>query len=216
MTQEGSGGSNAERLKPAHYKRKRYWVMPKLQARFVAWLVAVSAVTGTTVTLAIFLVTWSPLADSFVSPAGTDSQRLFWQASLRVLISMAVLVIAFGLVALVTGVIVSHRVAGPLYRMSSVAQHIAQGQYAGRIELRQSDYLHDFADRFNEIRSHLDELDSSHRMALSKLHDELSDLASTTAGGEMKPDELERRLQNIIEMIRKARMEHLSQETEEA
>lgn len=53
---------------------------------------------------------------------------------------------------LVVGVLVTHRVAGPIYRIERYFQAWLRGEDNGPIRLRRRDELHDLAELVNEIR----------------------------------------------------------------
>lgn len=57
------------------------------------------------------------------------------------------LLIAAGI--LVIGVLYSHRIAGPLYRIKLYAKSISEGKLHGEIKFRREDAIHSFADALN-------------------------------------------------------------------
>lgn len=60
------------------------------------------------------------------------------------------LIAALVLLAL-NSVLVSHRIAGPLYQFRRIFNHIAQGNLAVRARIRKTDYLRKDADSINEM-----------------------------------------------------------------
>ena len=190
--------------------RRQYWVVPKLQARFAGWLIAISAVIATTVTLAVLLVVWSSLVNRMLSEGvKVDATQLFWDACMRVFVTTGFLMVIFGLVAFLAGLIVSHRVAGPLYRLGQVARGAASGQYDQAVELRESDYLHEFAGQFSAMLAAFNDRVQGHQRVLSGLHNRLSDLEEAVADGRTLPGEIEKELQDALSTIREARMTEL-------
>ena len=187
--------------------RTRYWVLPKLQARFVGWLVAISAVVATTVAWTVLLVVWSPLGTQLAWTGGNvDPDKLFWDATLRVVLTTGLLVAIFAMVALLTGLVMSHKVAGPLHRMTMVAGQVSQGQYRQRVELRRGDYIQDFADKFNGMLDHVQGRIEQQQVVLTNLQLKLAELDNAAADGKVKPEELEARIQEILQIMRDARM----------
>ena len=49
------------------------------------------------------------------------------------------------------GIFFSHRIAGPLYKISIFLKEIANGRYPGLIKLRKEDLLKNFAENVNEM-----------------------------------------------------------------
>ena len=187
-------------------ERTRYWVLPKLQARFIGWLAGISALAATTVAWAILLVVWSPLSDQLVwASNGLEPDALFWSACFRVLATTGLLIIIFGLVAFVTGLLISHRVAGPLHRMGLIASQVASGHYSERVQLRRGDYVPEFAQKFNEMLDHVEQRFRHQRVALSRLQSKLSDLEAAATNGASAPEEIDKSVQEVLRAMRDMR-----------
>ncbi len=198
----------------ARSRRKQYWPLPKLQRRFICWLVATSTVISTTAAWAVLLVIWSPLSRRFVWANGGPGQYdLFAQMCARVLLTTAILVVVFGVIGFVSGLIMSHRVAGPLYRLGQVAERVIRGGRGERVELRRGDYIHDFTAQFNTMLDSLEGRIVAQRRALTILEDLLSDLEKAAGSGRLTRGKLEGRLRDALELVRKARIVHLAEET---
>jgi nitrogen fixation/metabolism regulation signal transduction histidine kinase len=60
------------------------------------------------------------------------------------------------LVLPVASVFLSHRIAGPAYRLRKAARDVAAGNYAFRIHLRTHDYLKPTAEAFNAMLTQLE------------------------------------------------------------
>lgn len=195
-------------------ERKTYWVQPRLQAKFVGWLVAISAIVATTVAWAILLVVWAPLGHQLVwAGPGADANKLFWDACLRVFLTTGLLVVIFGLVAFLSGIIISHRVAGPLHRIGLVATQVSQGQYHERVTLRHGDYVQEFAVKINEMLDHVDSRMSQQQRTLTQAYNKLSDLEMAISDGTLSPEDVEKRLQDTLHLLREARIHELADET---
>jgi len=184
-------------------ERKRYWVLPGLQARLVGWLVAISAVVATSAALAVLMAVWVPLSRRFVWAGNAEAaEALFWDASMRVFITTGCLIAIFALVAFVAGVIISHRVAGPLHRLERIARGVANGRYDVRATLRRGDYVHEFAEAFNGMLTHVQGRIGRHEALLARLDRELSDLAAASREGEFAEEALKRKLHEALRLIR--------------
>jgi len=197
--------------------RRQYWVVPRLQARFTGWLIAISTVIATTVTLGVLLIVWSSLVNQMLAEGvEVDASQLFWDACMRVFVTTGFLMVIFGFVTFLVGVIVSHRVAGPLYRLGQVAREAVNGRYDQKVELRESDYLHEFAGQFSAMLDSFNERVKGHQRVLSGLHNRLADLEEAVADGRTLPGEIETKLQDALATIREARMTELSEDVSEA
>ncbi len=213
MATELSGGETGTE-RPFGIKRTRYWVLPKLQGRVIAWVVLGSAVVGTTIAWAILLVLWSSLGGQLEFRGGAlDADALFKEAMIRVFATTGLLVLVFALVSLVSGLVLSHRVAGPLHRISLVGALFAQGQYRERVKLRRNDYLQEFATKFNGVLDQVEGRMREHQSLLSGTYARLTELQLACASGSMSSEEMEKRLLEIMKVIRQARLNELVEDT---
>lgn len=73
----------------------------------------------------------------------------------------------------------SHRIAGPAFRLERVIRKVADGTYEGRVRLRGKDYLKHVAESVNYLIDRLDE----HRAELSKLAHLATEVEQTLAAG---------------------------------
>ncbi len=108
------------------------------------------------------------------------------------------LFIAIGVVVL--GIIHSHRVAGPLYRVKVYARALAEGKYEERINFRKKDVIHPLSSVLNEMaEKHQERL----RTLTAKLTGLENELESVNEIGEEpgQKDELINRLRNLDEEL---------------
>jgi len=56
----------------------------------------------------------------------------------------------------ILGIFLSHRIAGPLFRLKRYMTFVRNGNYSHEIKFRKGDQLHDMADSFNEMVLSLD------------------------------------------------------------
>lgn len=59
------------------------------------------------------------------------------------------------LVLVLGGIVLSHRVAGPLYRLNVHMKEIAEGKTQGKVKFRNKDFFLELADSFNEQLAYL-------------------------------------------------------------
>ncbi|MFQ5586231.1 MAG: hypothetical protein ACE5GF_05340 [Thermodesulfobacteriota bacterium] len=127
------------------YKRRRYLVheIQKKYAVIIALLLTVY-----TVLLALFL--FVPPAIKLISDV---SLREKGEAATRFLVLAEHLwpaIIASIVIIAIISIVITHRLAGPLYRFEATAQRIIDGDLSTRIKLREKDDLARFAELFNQ------------------------------------------------------------------
>lgn len=69
---------------------------------------------------------------------------------------------------------ISHRTAGPMYRMARVMRETARGQFSGTVRLRKRDYLHHEADALNELLAYTQSLRADAKAASARLDEYLA------------------------------------------
>ena len=187
---------------PDHPPRTRYWVLPNLQRRVIVWMVLVSALAASIAAWLVLLAVWAPMGEHLVlSSSGYSADALYRDASLRVLLTTGLLILGFGTVAFLVGLSVSHRIAGPLYRLGRVARNVADGHLEKRVDLRRGDYVHDFAADFNSMLDGVEQRLMRQEKALTKLDKKLCDIERASAEGRLEPDELSRELHDAMACV---------------
>jgi len=194
--------------------RRQLWIMPAIQGKFVFWLVVGSAMVATTVAWAVLLAVWSPLGSRLAwTEMDMNADGLFMDASMRVLATTLALVVIFGLVAFIAGVLLSHRIAGPLYRIGMTSAQIADGHYRERVALRRGDYLHDFAGGFNHMLDRVEARFRAQQRAITQAQRRLSDLEVALADERVDASQMETALQATLRDLQEARLEELAEAT---
>ena len=59
-------------------------------------------------------------------------------------------------VILSQALVLSHRIAGPVYRLIDAMERVCQGEMGVRVKLREKDFLPEAADKFNELLAALE------------------------------------------------------------
>jgi methyl-accepting chemotaxis protein len=195
-------------------RRRQNWILPKLRGRMAFWLVAAPALVATTAAWAALFLLWSPVLDHVIwSMRGASPGQVFWDVCLRIFLTTGALTVIFGIVALVAVRTMSHRVAGPLDRMSEVALQVAKGRHHERVRLRDGDYIEDFAEKFNDMLDCVEARSRYHRNRMKAVQKNLSELEAALANGSVGPEELERRLSESLRIVQNARVGSVEEET---
>lgn len=95
----------------------------------------------------------------FIEQTARDADR---QLLLQIIGGIAFLVVSLG----ITGIIVTHRVVGPAYKMKSLFRHVADGHLKLYGRLREGDELQDV---FTEFERMIEQLRSNQRDEISRL-----------------------------------------------
>ena len=135
------------------YKRKQYIVKKGFQLRYVGRIVAVAVLSAVISGYTIYYNAWVQLGGklAYVYPQGQLS-HIFRSVNTSLALNMVfVLMLCIGL-----GIIFSHRIAGPINRMTRFLESLKDGDYSQRITLRKKDELKDLAEAMNKLAEKLE------------------------------------------------------------
>ena len=127
--------------------RRRQWVVnPTLQYRFVAVIVLLLLVLTAGTLLSVYIAIWTTLRTFGLME---DPVAVAQLTTAGVVTTLELLCIAP--VVIWVGIRLTHRVAGPLVRITSALEQLTQGNYAVHLKLRKGDSLHEVAELINHL-----------------------------------------------------------------
>lgn len=176
---QGKEHSEAEYNKKP-YKRRTILIKKDLQFRYVA-LIFISVVIG--FLIVGFEITWN------LSRLFADRPALLapLMGEIKLILPMfAVKLMIYLLVVLVVASVISHRMAGPLYKFEKSASQVGEGDLTHRVYLRKDDHLTDLQNKFNEMVSNVQDKVNKDRTTAVEVSGELKKLAATLPDGELK------------------------------
>jgi methyl-accepting chemotaxis protein len=135
---------NTQAKAPAQFQRKTILIKKHLQYRYMALIFA-------SVLLAFIVVG----LDVLWTISKVVNEHPMMQPMLEELTKMAPLfaikIVMYLLIVLIVSVVVSHRMAGPVFKFEKSCATVAEGDLAHRVYLRKGDQLTDLQDQFNNM-----------------------------------------------------------------
>jgi methyl-accepting chemotaxis protein len=131
------------------YKRKIYIVNKKFQYRYLFIILFTMLVTVFSVYFTTFYVIWNSVIDAFFFVPEAAKKLADIMAHTSELLVIPVLLLAA--VFTFAGILLSHKVAGPLYRVEKVAEELSKGNLDVKVKFRKGDELHELADALNNM-----------------------------------------------------------------
>ena len=129
-------------------QRRRYISHKKFQFRMMGMLLLLVLLATLVTTLVNHYFLLSSIVDFTMEhgrgPTGMD----LFVASLRPLV--IILPVVFVLLAIIV-IFISHRIAGPLYRLKMYMEKVENGDYSVKLKFRKNDSIHDVAESFNRM-----------------------------------------------------------------
>lgn len=170
--------TDTPRKRPPFWQRQFY--VHKIQKTYAIWFGLFMFVSSILVFGLAFLAPFIPPAMKLASPITLEERAMaakqFLFLAQTILPGLIVLILA----AAVFSIYLTHRVAGPLFRIEQTAREMIRGNLALRIRLRKGDELHELAGLVNETLGNLEkafreirESEAHAREALSWIIDEM-------------------------------------------
>lgn len=132
-------------------KLRNYWLIPAYQGRYVGFLLAscLAAMAGYGLVFYRFIrENYDTLVE--LSPMDDTSRRVLQGELNTITIYLVVVSIVFLLCVGVIGIVFSHKVAGPMYKIGVVCNDIIKGNLGKRIALRPGDDFREVVGRVNK------------------------------------------------------------------
>ena len=151
------------------YKRHIYIINRKFQFKYLFIILFTMLVTVATISFTTFYVIWDSVIDEFfyIDGAREKLADIFNHTSYLLLIPLGVLTAVF----IVAGILLSHKVAGPLYRVEKVSEELAKGNFDVQVRFRKGDDLQELAGKLNEMIGSVRAMISGDKHMAVEIHD---------------------------------------------
>ena len=129
-------------------QRRRYITHKKFQFRMTGMLLLLVLLATLVTTLVNHYFLLSSIVDFTMEHGRGPTGMELFVASLRPLVIILPVVFVFlGIIV----IFISHRIAGPLYRLKMFMEKVENGDYSVQLKFRKNDAIHDIADSFNRM-----------------------------------------------------------------
>jgi nitrogen fixation/metabolism regulation signal transduction histidine kinase len=130
--------------------RTRRLIRPAMQLRLTLWFVCL-AIVSLGLQFLLFASAMTDVALEMPGDAGANYDRFSEVYQEVLLLSLAIVLP----LTVVTGVVATFRIAGPIYRITSFLQAVRRGERPADCRVRAGDELHDVCDLVNEVTAPL-------------------------------------------------------------
>ena len=134
------------------FRRRKYIIQRGLQFRYIGLVFGLALIASIVTGWTVFATGWYFLGEKLASvyPQG----RLIYVLRATNLALIRNLLLVSPLI-FILGLLFSHRIAGPVYRISKTLEEITKGNLGLKIKLREGDELVDLADMINNLTDNL-------------------------------------------------------------
>ena len=147
-------------------RRKKYLIKKGLQFRYIGTILAV--------VFFIALVCTATTYYSLLVLLGEKLANVYPQGRLAITLKNVNVIVLYRVLLLIpfvtiVGLILSHRIAGPVFRIEAVLQDIGKGNLDVKVSLRKRDELKDLAETVNTMTDDLKDIRASRQKAIKEL-----------------------------------------------
>ncbi|PIU42034.1 MAG: hypothetical protein COS99_02270 [Candidatus Omnitrophica bacterium CG07_land_8_20_14_0_80_42_15] len=166
-------------------KRKQYLIASKFQLKYTALVVVfmflIAWLAGYTIYYTVFGLLGEKLAN--VYPQGRLA-LIFKTVNIVLLIRVALLIPFVVMIS----IILSHRIAGPVYRMERYINEVSSGDLSSILKLRKRDEFKSLAEAINKMTQGFAKLTKDNKDSIIKLSSLLDDLNETVSHPKFNKD----------------------------
>jgi methyl-accepting chemotaxis protein len=155
------------------FRRRRYIIEKGLQFRYIGLVFALALIASIVTGWTVFATSWYYFGEKLASvyPQG----RLVYVLRATNLALIRNLLLISPLI-FILGLLFSHRIAGPVYRISTTLREISKGKLGLRIKLRENDELMDLADLINNMTENFSKTITSDNNIVVQIEKDLEDV----------------------------------------
>jgi len=150
-------------------------VYRELQLRFLILTVLATFIFGAAVGWLVYYITWSASLESkgiWLNQISLD--EIFHRVTTAIFFTLlGALVVGAGIGGILS-LLITHKVAGPLYRIRKIVEEVSEGKEVEKIRIRKGDELQDFVEDFNRVLSLIQDLRERKEKARKELISSLS------------------------------------------
>lgn len=195
------------------YKRSTYIIKKGLQFRYMTTIILTMLIMSSIVGWTIYFSIWSPIAsDELVDLS--DISVIFDKVNEQLLFRIPILLVIIAMIS----IIISHKIAGPVYRFEQSAKKIAEGDLTLRINLRKGDEMQGLAIIFNGMTEKLEEMVKKDRKVVERIIKVIQEIPAdlkTETLSEKQKDKIMHELTSLLDDLKEVTHEFNITEEEE-
>ena len=171
-------------------RRTRLFIARRFQIRYISLILIFMFATAILSGYTVYVTTWIMFGEKL---AAVYPQGLLLDIVKKVNMVLLLRLVFLSPLVILVGLMLSNRIAGPIYRIQRFISRVSAGNYDNRLKLREKDELQDIADSLNHMVSRLGSEKKARHGKLDDLRKKTGELeAALIAGGHDKEDLLRR------------------------
>lgn len=134
-------------------RRRKYFIKKRLQFKYLLFVLLAMLIPTTVCGGVLYYLIWQTIAAEIAIPEMLAENLVPALNKVNIILSIS-LPLVF-LLMLLLSIYISHKIAGPVYRLERELIEIANGDYSRRIKFRSNDELQEIADNINKLLENL-------------------------------------------------------------
>ncbi len=183
------------------YRRRTYLIKTGLQLRYMGIIISTMLMVAFGVGWIIYHTSWSKIADT--PDLTLDKLSGIFDTVNSILLRW---IVVFLLVIAILSIFVSHKIAGPVYRLEETTRIIASGDLTHQVHLRHGDELQDLQEAFNMMSDSLRKMVAKDREIIERLITAGNQLQNTIKSNKQDPKDIEKVSKALYEVIEELRL----------
>lgn len=176
------------------FRRRQYIIKKGLQFRYIGLVFALALLASIVTGYTVFATGWILLGEKLANVYPQGRLVLVFRtanlALIRNLFFISPLIFVLGL-------LFSHKIAGPVYRIEKSIYEIAKGNLSLKIKLRKGDELWDLADIINSMTENIRSSIDSNKDSASKVQKDLDEIRKVVSGQPIDPNKIASLVNNL-------------------
>ncbi|MBU3958812.1 MAG: HAMP domain-containing protein [Candidatus Omnitrophica bacterium] len=136
-------------------RRRKYFIKPGLQVRYLRVILIAVILPVCLFSVCLYYLIFYMMAEQLGIPESIAYNIVPVVTKINLILLFGLPIISIGI--LFWGVLISHRIAGPLYRLEKELDKIAKGDFSLRLKIRSKDELGSIVKGVNKILDKIEE-----------------------------------------------------------
>ncbi|MCG2713217.1 MAG: HAMP domain-containing protein [Candidatus Omnitrophica bacterium] len=149
-----------------YFIRKRILIEKKLQFKYAGVILVMVLASCALIILTVYFSCWYSLTEENASvQTAAAIGNMLNKLNLMILFELPILLV----IAASIGIVLSHKIAGPVYRLQKAARDVSHGDLTISVSLRSNDELRNLSDAFNSVIENMRRLVSKDKKLIFEL-----------------------------------------------
>ncbi len=132
----------------SYKRRKQLLINGKFQIRYISLILGFMFITVVATGYTVYATTWIMFGEKL---AAVYPQELLLEIVKKVNTILFLRMLFLTPLVVFIGLVLSHRIAGPIYSIKKFLKKVSEGNYSNRLRLRKKDEMQDVAEALNRL-----------------------------------------------------------------